>query len=119
LLTLLFLSGIVLVGVATVGRLWCSLYISGYKCAELISTGPYSMSRHPLCFFSFIGFVGVGLATETVTLALVMVCFFLLCYPVVIAQEESELSLRFGDTARARRSSSRISLNSRNPPPTS
>jgi len=96
----LFLGGIVLVGVATVGRLWCSLYISGYKCAEPISTGPYSMCRHPLYFFSFLGFIGVGLATETLTLALFMVCFFLLCYPVVIAREESELSLRFGDTYR-------------------
>ena len=31
---ILFLSGLVLVGVATVGRLWCSLYISGYKNSE-------------------------------------------------------------------------------------
>ena len=33
--SLLFLIGLVLVGAATVGRLWCSLYISGYKSAEL------------------------------------------------------------------------------------
>ena len=68
----LFLSGLVLVGIATVGRLWCSLYISGYKDRELITTGPYSLSRNPLYFFSFLGFAGIGLATETITLAVAL-----------------------------------------------
>jgi protein-S-isoprenylcysteine O-methyltransferase Ste14 len=94
--TTLFLAGLVLVGAATVGRLWCSLYISGYKDSELITTGPYSMSRNPLYFFSFLGFVGVGLATETVTLGVVLGFIFLIGYRFVIEHEESKLSLRFG-----------------------
>lgn len=57
--TILFLLGLLLVGVATVGRLWCSLYISGHENSELITTGPYSLSRNPLYFFSLPGFAGI------------------------------------------------------------
>lgn len=82
--SLLFLTGLVLVGAATVGRLWCALYISGYKSAELITAGPYSMSRHPLYFFSLLGFAGIGFATETVTFGLAFVIAFWLAYPHII-----------------------------------
>ena len=61
----LFFSGALLVGIATVGRLWCSLYISGYKTKQLVKTGPYSLSRNPLYFFSLLGAIGVGMVTET------------------------------------------------------
>ena len=94
--TLLFMSGLVLIGIATVGRLWCSLYISGYKDNELITVGPYSVSRNPLYFFSFLGFTGVGLATETITLAIVLPVFFAVLYPFVIRREEGSLRARFG-----------------------
>ena len=94
--TALFLAGLVLVGLATVGRLWCSLYISGYKQAHLITTGPYSISRNPLYFFSLLGFAGIGLATETLTFAALMVGATLLAYPAVIRSEERVLREKFG-----------------------
>lgn len=93
---ILFLSGLVLVGVATVGRLWCSLYISGYKNVELITSGPYSVTRNPLYFFSFLGFTGIGLSTETLTLSLGFVLVFALVYPVIIRREEIFLQDKFG-----------------------
>jgi protein-S-isoprenylcysteine O-methyltransferase Ste14 len=40
-------------------RLWCSLYISGYKNSQLITSGPYSLCRNPLYFFSFVGFAAL------------------------------------------------------------
>lgn len=92
----LFVVGVVLIGIAIAGRLWCSLYISGYKGAELITSGPYSICRNPLYFFSFLGFVGVGLVTETLTLGIAMAVAFLFGYRVVIAREEHELTARFG-----------------------
>ena len=92
----LFMTGLALVGVATVGRLWCSLYISGHKDSELVTVGPYSVTRNPLYFFSFLGFIGVGLATETVTLALAMTGFFAIVYPIIIRREEIFLRMKFG-----------------------
>lgn len=94
--TALFIAGLALVGVATVGRLWCSLYISGHKDSELITVGPYSVSRNPLYVFSFLGFAGVGLATETITLGLAMTGFFALVYPLIIRREEAFLHGKFG-----------------------
>jgi protein-S-isoprenylcysteine O-methyltransferase Ste14 len=94
--TALFLLGLLLVGVATVGRLWCSLYISGHKNSELITTGPYSLSRNPLYFFSLLGFAGIGFASETVTLGAVLAAAMLIGYPAVIRQEEAVLRERFG-----------------------
>jgi len=100
----LFLGGAVLVGVATMGRLWCSLYIAGYKEGTLITVGPYSVSRNPLYFFSFVGAVGVGLASETFTFALLFALWFGLFYPSVIRAEEQRLielhGARFADYAR-------------------
>ena len=93
---ILFLTGLALVGVATVGRLWCSLYISGYKNSELITCGPYSITRNPLYFFSFLGFTGIGLTTESVTLSLVFVLAFTLVYPLIISREEKFLQDKFG-----------------------
>lgn len=95
--SLLFFAGILLVGAATVGRLWCSLYISGYKSASLITEGPYSISRHPLYFSSMLGFTGVGLATETFSFALAFVAAFWLVYPAIMRREEEELRARFGE----------------------
>ncbi len=92
----LFITGLALVGVATVGRLWCSLYISGHKDSALVTVGPYSVTRNPLYFFSFLGFIGVGLATETVTLAIVITGFFALVYPTIIRREEAFLHQKFG-----------------------
>ncbi|MGZ8255488.1 MAG: methyltransferase family protein [Burkholderiaceae bacterium] len=94
----LFMAGLALVGVATIGRLWCSLYISGHKDSELVTVGPYSVTRNPLYFFSFLGFAGVGLATETVTLAIAMTGFFAIVYPIIIRREERDLVGRFGAT---------------------
>ena len=40
-------SGLSLLGIATLGRLWALMYIAGNKKRELITTGPYSIMRHP------------------------------------------------------------------------
>jgi protein-S-isoprenylcysteine O-methyltransferase Ste14 len=93
----MFLAGIVLAAVGMIGRIWCLVYSSGYKSSELVTQGPYSVSRNPLYFFSFVGLIGIGLATETVTLTLFLVAFFALVYPAVIAGEEEFLRGKFGD----------------------
>lgn len=92
---ILFLAGLHLAAVAALGRLWCSLYIAGHKDATLIQQGPYSLCRNPLYFFSFLGAIGVGMATETFTVPVVLAVAFLLYYPSVIKKEEIKLKEMF------------------------
>ena len=92
-----FLTGAILVGIATIGRLWCSLYISGYKTDTLITIGPYSICRNPLYFFSFLGAIGVGLAVESLLIPFVVFICFSLYYPFVIREEEKKLHKIHGE----------------------
>ncbi|OGV62553.1 MAG: hypothetical protein A2498_15710 [Lentisphaerae bacterium RIFOXYC12_FULL_60_16] len=94
---MLYFIGVILVAIGTLGRLWCSLYIAGRKTTELVTVGPYSVSRHPLYFFSFVGALGVGLATETVTIPILFLIFGLLYYPSILRIEESLLIGQYGD----------------------
>jgi protein-S-isoprenylcysteine O-methyltransferase Ste14 len=89
--TIFFLIGCLLIGIGSLGRLWCSLYIAGYKNSKLITLGPYSISRNPLYFFSLIGGLGVGLATETLLFVFIVILLFGFCYPGVIHSEEQRL----------------------------
>ena len=89
--SVLFLIGMMLVGIGAMGRLWCSVYIAGYKTDKLITQGPYSMCRNPLYFFSFLGVIGVGLASETLLIPLAITVAFFSYYPFVIKSEEKRL----------------------------
>ena len=91
----LFFAGMVLVGIASLGRMWCSLYIAGRKDRILVTVGPYSITRNPLYLFSLIGAVGVCLTTETLSLPMLVAGSFFLYYPFVIRAEEKKLSLLF------------------------
>lgn len=92
----LFLIGCVCVAFAVVGRLWCAQYIAGYKNDVLVREGPYSLCRNPLYFFSFLGAVGVGLCTGSLTLTALLVVLFVLMYIPVIHTEEVKLTGLFG-----------------------
>jgi protein-S-isoprenylcysteine O-methyltransferase Ste14 len=88
--------GLFLLTVCSMGRLWALLYISGYKKIELITEGPYSMVRHPLYVFSFIGAIGIGLASENILVLAALVIFYLSYYPLTILVEEKKLVDKFG-----------------------
>jgi len=93
---IIFICGITLVGIGTIGRIWCALYISGYKDRILIQSGPYSICRHPLYFFSLLGGLGIGLATETLAIPIIILIGFILFYPLQMDHEEKSLSKVFG-----------------------
>ena len=95
--TLLFFAGMVLVAIATLGRMWCSVYIAGYKDRTLIMYGPYSVSRNPLYFFSMLGALGIGCCTETFTFPVLILVAMALYYPLVIRKEERRLREYFGE----------------------
>src|SRR6187551_1464956 len=88
--------GIVLIVVCILGRTWSSLYIGGRKIDELVQTGPYSVMRNPLYFFSCIGAVGVGMQVGTVTLGLITGVLAYVVFYVVVQREEELLSERYG-----------------------
>lgn len=94
---ILFLIGTILVGIGSLGRLWCTLYIAGNKTGTLVTEGPFSLCRNPLYFFSLLGGIGVGLATETLTFPLLIIVFFAFWYPLVIKNEETRLLELHGD----------------------
>jgi len=93
---LLETSSLFLLTVCSIGRLWALLYISGYKSHEVITDGPYSIVRHPLYFFSSIGAIGIGLASENILVLAALVIFYLLYYPLTILSEERTLTGKFG-----------------------
>jgi len=63
--------GLLLVALACLGRIWCSVFIAGRKDAEIVTTGPYALCRHPLYSLSFVGGVGLGVATQSFVLTIV------------------------------------------------
>lgn len=83
--------------ISIVGRAWCSLYIGGRKKAEIVSTGPYSVSRNPLYVFSYAGAFGVGAQTGSLTMAALFVLIAVVVFHFTIAREEAWLSAQFGD----------------------
>lgn len=92
----LFSLGIVLVGIASMGRMWCSLYIAGYKNGRLVTEGPYSICRNPLYFFSMLGVLGIACCTEMLTFPLLVVVAFAVFYPFIMRSEEKRLEGLFG-----------------------
>lgn len=89
--------GILLAAVGALGRLWCSSYAAGNKNSRLIVAGPYSLTRNPLYFFTFIGGVGISITTETLLIPILFIAWFFYYYHGVIAGEEQRLRLAFGD----------------------
>lgn len=93
---LFIIFGLMLVGIAVVGRLTCAIYIGGHKTTQLVTDGPYAWSRNPLYFFSFLGTLGFGLITETFSIPLLLALFFALYYTPVILSEERRLAAAHG-----------------------
>lgn len=94
------LSGLFLLSICSLGRLWSLMYISGNKRLELVTEGPYSIVRHPLYVFSLIGALGIGLASENLLVLGLIIVFYLLYYPFTILAEERKMTNKFGDAYR-------------------
>lgn len=93
---MLSLTGLVLLLLAMGGRLWANVHVIGRKDQVLVTDGPFSLVRNPLYLFSLLGFLGVGLAMESVFLAgLFGMVFFATHWPTILA-EERKLETLFG-----------------------
>ena len=89
--------GIGLLVACIVGRCWCTLYIGGRKGAELVDSGPYSVCRNPLYFFSFVGAAGIGAQTGSLSLTVLFTVIAWAVFRVVVAREEAFLRGALGE----------------------
>lgn len=91
---LLELAGLACIACAVLGRVWTSVYIAGYKDSHLVRHGPYSAVRHPLYAFSMLAMLGVGLATRSLAITIVLVATFALIYARAARSEDAYLRSR-------------------------
>lgn len=89
---------LILMGIG--GRLWSTLYIGGRKSAEIVDTGPYSIMRNPLYFFSTVAIMGVGAQAGSYMLALFFAVLCWAAFSLVIRREEAFLAERMGPAYR-------------------
>jgi protein-S-isoprenylcysteine O-methyltransferase Ste14 len=90
------MAGVGLVILCIAGRTWSSLYIGSRKNRQLVTAGPYSVTRNPLYFFSTIGAIGIGLMFGSFATAIAL---GLLAYGVFAAtagKEAEHLRAIFG-----------------------
>jgi protein-S-isoprenylcysteine O-methyltransferase Ste14 len=92
----LFIVGLGLASIGAAGRAWATSYISGQKLKRLITTGPYSLCRNPLYFFSMLLGIGFGFCTETFTMPIVIAAVLTSLYYFQIRNEERRLQRAFG-----------------------
>jgi protein-S-isoprenylcysteine O-methyltransferase Ste14 len=88
--------GYILLSIATLGRIWSAIYISGIKNDKLCMDGPYSMMRNPLYLFSFLGMIGAAWGAENIPLSILLAPIFIIYYYYVVKSEEERLLRIFG-----------------------
>lgn len=93
---LLQLLGLACVGTAALGRVWTSLFIAGYKDAELVQHGPYALLRHPLYLLSLLAMLGVGLTTRSLAITVALLLVFAAIHLLAARAEERFLRDRHG-----------------------
>lgn len=89
-------AGFGFVLVCFLGRLWSILYVGGKKNDELIVSGPFSMTRNPLYFFSTIGAVGIGLMFGSALAAAILGLASFLVFRFTANREAEFLFGKFG-----------------------
>ncbi len=90
------MTGLSLVLICILGRLWSILYVGSKKNIELVTSGPYSMTRNPLYFSSTVGAAGIGLMFGSVLAALALGLIAFLVFTVTASGEATFLKAKFG-----------------------
>lgn len=95
--------GMLMILAGILGRAWCSMYIGGQKFTDLISIGPFSISRNPLYMFSLVATFGAGLQTGSILFAAVATAVVWIVIDMTVRREEAALAARFGESYEAYR----------------
>jgi protein-S-isoprenylcysteine O-methyltransferase Ste14 len=88
--------GLLMVFVCFLGRLWSILFVGGRKNDELIVSGPFSMTRNPLYFFSTVGAAGIGLMFGSVLAAVMLGLASYIVFRFTARKEAEFLAGKFG-----------------------
>jgi len=89
------MAGVGFILICMFGRLWSILYVGSRKNSELVTTGPYSITRNPLYLFSTLGIFGIGLVFGSVAVALVFAGLSYLVFSATAQKEAAFLRGRF------------------------
>ena len=95
---LMQLAGLVCIACAALGRVWTSLFIAGHKDTSLVREGPYAALRHPLYALSLLAMLGVGLATRSIAITVILVTAFVAIYLRSARREDALLAQAHGKT---------------------
>jgi protein-S-isoprenylcysteine O-methyltransferase Ste14 len=76
-------------------RNWATLYIGGKKSKELVTSGPYSICRHPLYWGTFFLGIGVGLCFENIPLMAALLIVLGPIHYITAVFEEVNLEQKF------------------------
>jgi protein-S-isoprenylcysteine O-methyltransferase Ste14 len=89
------IAGFLCVALACLGRIWCSVFIAGYKDAALVTSGPFARLRHPLYACSILGAFGLGLTSRSVLLCASVVVLIAALVIYAASCEEQFLAEQF------------------------
>lgn len=93
-----WLLGLAVVAIGEGLRIWASGHI--HKSAEVTTTGPYAMCRHPLYLGHLLVATGFCIAGDSmIAFVVVMIAFFVIYAPTWKNEEQNLINL-FGDTYR-------------------
>lgn len=88
---------ILLIAIASLGRLYSTAFLGGFKGEKIIDSGIFSVCQNPLYLFSFIGVVGISLLSNNFVVMIIAPVGFLLIYLPLIKREQVFLTQKFGD----------------------
>jgi protein-S-isoprenylcysteine O-methyltransferase Ste14 len=90
------LAGLACIACAALGRVWCSVFIAGFKDEALVRAGPYSALRHPLYALSLLAALGIGLATRSLAITVVLLATMVAIHTAAARREDAVLRGRHG-----------------------
>lgn len=95
--TLLAQVGTLLIAFGVIGRIWSTVYIGGRKNSELVTKGPYSITRNPLYVFSLCMIIGVCLVFGSLLSTAIFTLLAYLVFRYTAEREAVYLSHLFGE----------------------